>query len=59
MQSLTKDQRLRLLRFHGDRVVWLQPNSLDEFLHLKWKHPDARMVVGNTEVGQFVSHKNM
>lgn len=35
--------------------MWLQPNSLEEFLHLKWKHPDARVVVGNTEVGQSAS----
>uniref|UniRef100_A0A8D0DGS0 Xanthine dehydrogenase n=1 Tax=Sander lucioperca TaxID=283035 RepID=A0A8D0DGS0_SANLU len=45
------------LRFHGDRATWLQPASLDEFLRLKWKHPDARVVVGNTEVGQSVAHK--
>uniref|UniRef100_A0A673BUX2 xanthine dehydrogenase n=1 Tax=Sphaeramia orbicularis TaxID=375764 RepID=A0A673BUX2_9TELE len=39
------------LCFHGDRTVWLQPNSLEELLSLKWKHPEARVVVGNTEVG--------
>uniref|UniRef100_A0A673BLN5 xanthine dehydrogenase n=1 Tax=Sphaeramia orbicularis TaxID=375764 RepID=A0A673BLN5_9TELE len=38
------------LCFHGDRTVWLQPNSLEELLSLKWKHPEARVVVGNTEV---------
>uniref|UniRef100_A0A3B4ZW22 Xanthine dehydrogenase/oxidase n=1 Tax=Stegastes partitus TaxID=144197 RepID=A0A3B4ZW22_9TELE len=36
--------------FRGDRSTWLQPDSLDEFLRLKWKHPNARVVVGNTEV---------
>ncbi|KAM7365856.1 hypothetical protein PAMP_016751 [Pampus punctatissimus] len=51
LMSLTKGQRSRSLCFRGDRVEWLQPDSLDEFLHLKWKHPDARVVVGNTEVG--------
>ena len=44
-----------MLRFRSDRAMWLQPDSLDEFLRLKWKHPDARVVVGNTEVGQCVS----
>ncbi|KAK2857221.1 hypothetical protein Q5P01_005956 [Channa striata] len=59
LMSLTKCQRARSLRFRGERVVWLQPDSLDEFLRLRWKHPDARVVVGNTEVGIEVKFKNM
>ncbi|XP_034034746.1 xanthine dehydrogenase/oxidase [Thalassophryne amazonica] len=59
LMSLVKGQRSRSLCFRGDRTVWLQPDSLDEFLHLKWKHPDARIVVGNTEVGIEVKFKNM
>lgn len=51
-QTLSKDQKPHSLCFHGERMTWLQPDSLDEFLNLKWKHPDARVVVGNTEVGQ-------
>ncbi|KAE8278574.1 Xanthine dehydrogenase/oxidase Xanthine dehydrogenase [Larimichthys crocea] len=57
--SLTKGQRSGSLRFHGDRVAWLQPDSLDEFLRLKWENPDARVVVGNTEVGIEVKFKSM
>ncbi|XP_049426562.1 xanthine dehydrogenase/oxidase [Epinephelus fuscoguttatus] len=59
LMSLTKGQRSSSLSFHGDRTTWLQPDSLDEFLRLKWKHPDARIVVGNTEVGIEVKFKNM
>ncbi|KAF3688302.1 Xanthine dehydrogenase/oxidase Xanthine dehydrogenase [Channa argus] len=59
LMSLTKGQRACSLRFCGERVMWLQPHSLDEFLDLKWKHPDARVVVGNTEVGIEVKFKNM
>ncbi|XP_042260124.1 xanthine dehydrogenase/oxidase isoform X3 [Thunnus maccoyii] len=59
LMSLTRGQRSQSLRFHGDRVAWLQPGSLDEFLRLKWEHPDARVVVGNTEVGIEVKFKNM
>ncbi|XP_059183934.1 xanthine dehydrogenase/oxidase isoform X2 [Centropristis striata] len=59
LMSLTKGQRSASLRFKGDRATWLQPDSLDEFLHLKWKHPEARVVVGNTEVGIEVKFKNM
>ncbi|KAM3585325.1 uncharacterized protein V6R79_014495 [Siganus canaliculatus] len=57
--SLTKGRRSGPLCFRGDRVTWLQPDSLDEFLRLKWEHPDARVVVGNTEVGIEVKFKNM
>ncbi|XP_070813717.1 xanthine dehydrogenase/oxidase [Chaetodon trifascialis] len=59
LMSLTKGQRSASLCFRGDRAVWLQPHSLDEFLRLKWEHPDARVVVGNTEVGIEVKFKNM
>ncbi|XP_028255483.1 xanthine dehydrogenase/oxidase-like [Parambassis ranga] len=56
--ALSKGQRQSLC-FRGERTVWLQPSSLDEFLRLKWKHPEARVVVGNTEVGIEVKFKNM
>ncbi|XP_044043358.1 xanthine dehydrogenase/oxidase [Siniperca chuatsi] len=59
LMSLTRGQRSGSLCFRGDRAAWLQPDSLDEFLCLKWKHPDARVVVGNTEVGIEVKFKNM
>ncbi|XP_027866259.1 xanthine dehydrogenase/oxidase isoform X1 [Xiphophorus couchianus] len=60
LMNLSKGQRSsRSLCFHGDRTTWLQPESLDELLLLKWKHPDARLVVGNTEVGIEVKFKNM
>ncbi|XP_035533646.1 xanthine dehydrogenase/oxidase isoform X1 [Morone saxatilis] len=59
LMSLTKGQRSGSLCFRGNRAVWLQPDSLEEFLRLKWEHPDARVVVGNTEVGIEVKFKNM
>ncbi|KAM9328515.1 xanthine dehydrogenase/oxidase-like [Pholidichthys leucotaenia] len=59
LMTLCKGQMPRSLRFRGERVTWLQPANLDEFLHLKWQHPDARVVVGNTEVGIEVKFKNM
>ncbi|XP_069577315.1 xanthine dehydrogenase/oxidase [Brachyistius frenatus] len=59
LMSLSKGQRSRSLCFRGDQVTWLQPDSLNEFLRLKWKHPNARIVVGNTEVGIEVKFKNM
>ncbi|XP_068612678.1 xanthine dehydrogenase/oxidase [Brachionichthys hirsutus] len=59
LTSLAKGQRSASLSFVGDRTVWLQPDSLEEFLQLKWEHPEARVVVGNTEVGIEVKFKNM
>uniref|UniRef100_A0A667YCC7 Xanthine dehydrogenase n=1 Tax=Myripristis murdjan TaxID=586833 RepID=A0A667YCC7_9TELE len=51
--------RSRSLRFRSDRVLWLQPATLKEFLHLKAEHPQAKVLVGNTEVGIEVKFKNM
>ncbi|XP_053170512.1 xanthine dehydrogenase/oxidase [Scomber japonicus] len=59
LMSLSKGQRSSSLCFHGDRVAWMQPDSLSEFLQLKWKHPEARIVTGNTEVGIEMKFKNM
>nr|XP_057906870.1 xanthine dehydrogenase/oxidase [Doryrhamphus excisus] len=59
LMSLSKSQKIRSLRFHNDQTTWLQPDNLDEFLDLKWKHPEARVVVGNTEVGVEVKFKNL
>ncbi|XP_023152952.1 xanthine dehydrogenase/oxidase [Amphiprion ocellaris] len=59
LMTLSKAQRSQSLCFHGNRLTWFQPTSLDEFLRLKWKHPNARVVVGNTEVGIEMKFKNM
>eukprot|EP00066_Takifugu_rubripes_P003798 XP_003966667.1 PREDICTED: xanthine dehydrogenase/oxidase [Takifugu rubripes] len=59
LMSLTKNKKPGSLCFRGERTMWLQPNTLDEFLQLKWEHPNARVVVGNTEVGIEIKFKNM
>uniref|UniRef100_A0A8B9KDV7 Xanthine dehydrogenase n=1 Tax=Astyanax mexicanus TaxID=7994 RepID=A0A8B9KDV7_ASTMX len=46
------------LRFRGERVLWVQPSSLTELLELKAAYPEARLVVGNTEVGIEMKFKN-
>uniref|UniRef100_A0A8L0DPJ2 Xanthine dehydrogenase/oxidase n=1 Tax=Oncorhynchus mykiss TaxID=8022 RepID=A0A8L0DPJ2_ONCMY len=43
----------------GERVLWLQPASLDQLLELKTQYPNAKMVVGNTEVGIEMKFKNL
>ncbi|XP_078254947.1 xanthine dehydrogenase/oxidase-like [Rhinoraja longicauda] len=47
------------LVFRGERVTWIQPTTLEELLALKTKYPEARLVVGNTEVGIEMKLKNM
>ncbi|KAK5847441.1 hypothetical protein PBY51_016565 [Eleginops maclovinus] len=59
LMSLSRGQWSSSLCFRGPRAAWFQPGSLQEFLNLKWKHPNARVVVGNTEVGIEVKFKNM
>jgi xanthine dehydrogenase iron-sulfur cluster and FAD-binding subunit A len=39
--------------FRSDRVTWYRPTSLEDLLSLKDKHPTARIVVGNTEIGMY------
>lgn len=34
----------------GPRLTWYRPTSLARLLALKAQHPDAKLVVGNTEV---------
>uniref|UniRef100_A0A8C2TY95 Xanthine dehydrogenase/oxidase n=1 Tax=Coturnix japonica TaxID=93934 RepID=A0A8C2TY95_COTJA len=42
--------------FKGERVMWIQPATLQELVALKSQYPNAKLVVGNTEVGK---KKNM
>jgi hypothetical protein len=45
------------LVFKTDRMLWLRPTSLEDILHLKKKFPDAKIVVGNTELGVEIKFK--
>ncbi|MEE6490038.1 hypothetical protein FKM82_015769 [Ascaphus truei] len=39
------------LVFHGEKMKWITPFSLDELLELKVQYPKAPLVVGNTNIG--------
>ncbi|XP_075158749.1 xanthine dehydrogenase-like [Haematobia irritans] len=39
------------LVFRNERVTWYRPMRLKELLKLKSKYPQAKLVVGNTEIG--------
>jgi xanthine dehydrogenase/oxidase len=44
---------------HPDGFTWYQPVTLKGLLKLKKEYQDARLVVGNTEVGIETKYKNM
>ncbi|XP_059516200.1 xanthine dehydrogenase/oxidase isoform X2 [Myotis daubentonii] len=54
-----KDAPRKQLRFEGERVTWIQASTLKELLDLKAQHPEAKLVVGNTEIGIEMKFKNM
>uniref|UniRef100_A0A672VE12 Aldehyde oxidase 1 n=1 Tax=Strigops habroptila TaxID=2489341 RepID=A0A672VE12_STRHB len=51
LMRMAENQPKRTLFFHGERMTWISPVSLDELLDLKAAHPKAPLVVGNTGVG--------
>lgn len=46
------------IAFYGKRVTWYRPNNLNDLLALKLEHPNAKIIVGNTEVGVEVKFKH-
>ena len=42
----------------GEGTTWWRPAALSELLKLKAAYPDARVVVGNTEIGIEMRYKN-
>ncbi|KAF3563699.1 hypothetical protein DY000_02010857 [Brassica cretica] len=45
-------RELAFLKLRGDGwLIWYRPVRLQHLLDLKAKHPDAKLLVGNTEVG--------
>ncbi|KOC64646.1 Xanthine dehydrogenase [Habropoda laboriosa] len=43
----------------GENVTWHRPKTLTELLHLKNQYPNAKIVVGNTEIGVEVKFKHL
>lgn len=54
--SLRKIMPLKLSGFGG--LYWFRPLKLEHVLDLKLQYPDAKLVVGNTEVGIEMKFKN-
>lgn len=56
---LTDEYDKQNLVFKSKDITWYRPTRLKELLDLKNKHPDAKIVVGNTEVGVEMKFKHM
>ena len=48
----------QFLVFSGPRLRWFRPTTLSQLFDLKQKHPEAKIVVGNTELGVEVKFKH-
>lgn len=51
LQTQSNKQQKQMC-FKGERVMWIQPTTLSELVSLKSQYPNAKLVVGNTEVGK-------
>ncbi|KAM3857276.1 aldehyde oxidase 6 [Diretmus argenteus] len=45
--------------FHGERMTWVSPTSLEDLVQLKTKHPKAPLVMGNTNIGPEIKFKGV
>ncbi|XP_062383264.1 aldehyde oxidase 6 isoform X1 [Sardina pilchardus] len=45
--------------FRGERITWVSPVSLDEVVDLKSRHPQAPVVIGNTNIGLDIKFKGI
>ncbi|KAJ8955150.1 hypothetical protein NQ318_009043 [Aromia moschata] len=57
--KLTDKYDDQYLTFKGKNIVWYRPTELSELLELKGVYPEAKLVVGNTEVGVEMKFKHM
>lgn len=47
------------LVFTKGGITWYRPTTLTELVELKGRHPDAKIVVGNTEIGVEVKFRHL
>ncbi|XP_050304553.1 xanthine dehydrogenase-like [Anthonomus grandis grandis] len=57
--KLNDSYDLQYLKIEGPKVTWHRPTSLKKLLELKQEYPEAKIVVGNSEVGVETKFKNM
>ncbi|XP_029923537.1 aldehyde oxidase 6 isoform X2 [Myripristis murdjan] len=45
--------------FRGERMTWVSPASLEDLLQLKTRHPQAPLLMGNTNTGPDIKFKGV
>lgn len=48
---MAEKQPLKTRVFSGERMTWISPVTLKELVEVKFKYPQAPIVMGNTSVG--------
>ncbi|XP_023299280.2 xanthine dehydrogenase [Lucilia cuprina] len=56
--QLNKEWDYQTLVYKSERVTWYRPANLEDLLKIKAQYPDAKLVVGNTEIGVEVKFKH-
>ncbi|EGV92176.1 Aldehyde oxidase, partial [Cricetulus griseus] len=59
LMIMAEKQQLKTRVFRGDRMTWISPVTLKELVEVKFKHPQAPIVMGNTSVGPAVKFKGV
>uniref|UniRef100_A0A2K5QHE6 aldehyde oxidase n=1 Tax=Cebus imitator TaxID=2715852 RepID=A0A2K5QHE6_CEBIM len=59
LMIMAEKQPQRTRMFGGERMAWFSPVTLKELLELKFKYPQAPVVMGNTSVGPEVKFKGV
>ena len=50
-QTMAEKQPPKTRVFSGERMTWISPVTLKELVEVKFKYPQAPIVMGNTSVG--------
>ncbi|XP_058474050.1 aldehyde oxidase 6 isoform X2 [Solea solea] len=56
---MTETANPETLTFHGERITWVLPTSLEELVQLKTSNPNAPLVMGNTNIGPDMKFKGV
>ncbi|KAG7258328.1 hypothetical protein CRUP_028212 [Coryphaenoides rupestris] len=57
LMRMVLTEPLQTQRFQGERMSWVSPVSLEELVLLKTHHPQAPLVLGNTNIGLDIKFK--
>lgn len=57
--KISSEYDSQYLVIKGKVVTWYRPTTLSQLLQLKTQYPEAKIVVGNTEIGVEVKFKHM